>query len=239
MNNMTQSTPDNSALTFTTRCLVQMANMQDVLNCRLFTNWREHELDWDAAILVEGAELIDHLEWKWWSKQKKEPNFDQARMEAVDILHFLLSRIIETRDKEQVLAVMEAAAPTFEIKPTSLRPSAKTVIMRTQRFMAKVLGEAGDDQVLQEYGRLLYSLGLGFDDLYKKYIGKGVLNQFRWSNGYGSTYSKNWLGEEDNEFLTRLISGLDAQSASFVQNVEKGLSERYSEVVSGQVGYAN
>ena len=45
--------------------------------------------NWAKAIQQETAELIDSCPWKWW----KDMEFDEqnAKVEAVDLLHFLLS----------------------------------------------------------------------------------------------------------------------------------------------------
>ncbi len=47
-------------------------------------------LNYSRALQQENAELIDSVPWKWWAKYQ---NFDQqnARVEVVDMLHFLVS----------------------------------------------------------------------------------------------------------------------------------------------------
>ncbi len=47
-------------------------------------------LNYSRALQQECAELIDSVPWKWWAKYQK---FDaqNAKVEAVDILHFLVS----------------------------------------------------------------------------------------------------------------------------------------------------
>ena len=47
-------------------------------------------LNYTRALQQENAELIDSVPWKWWAKYQK---FDKqnARVEVVDMLHFLVS----------------------------------------------------------------------------------------------------------------------------------------------------
>jgi dimeric dUTPase (all-alpha-NTP-PPase superfamily) len=42
------------------------------------------------ALAQENAELIDSVPWKWWSKHQKF-DLQNARVEVVDMLHFLVS----------------------------------------------------------------------------------------------------------------------------------------------------
>lgn len=47
-------------------------------------------LNYSRAMQQEIAELIDSVPWKWWAKYQK---FDEqnARVEVIDLLHFLVS----------------------------------------------------------------------------------------------------------------------------------------------------
>ena len=47
-------------------------------------------LNYSRALQQENAELVDSVPWKWWAKyQKFDPQ--NARVEVVDMLHFLIS----------------------------------------------------------------------------------------------------------------------------------------------------
>lgn len=47
-------------------------------------------LNYSRALAQENAELVDSVPWKWWAKyQKFDPQ--NARVEVVDMLHFLVS----------------------------------------------------------------------------------------------------------------------------------------------------
>ncbi len=47
-------------------------------------------LNYSRAIAQENSELVDSVPWKWWAKYQK---FDaqNAKVEIIDILHFLVS----------------------------------------------------------------------------------------------------------------------------------------------------
>ncbi len=78
--------------------LETMFNMQQSLNERIGvrtagmdeaqqTQW---VLNYSRAMSQELAELIDSVPWKWWAKYQKF-DMQNARVEVVDLLHFLIS----------------------------------------------------------------------------------------------------------------------------------------------------
>ncbi len=72
-------------------------------------------------------------------------------------------------------------------------------------------------------------IDMDFDQLYRMYVGKNVLNFFRQDHGYkNGSYIKVWQGREDNEHLAELLSQLDSESASFKDQVYQGLQARYT-----------
>lgn len=50
---------------------------------------RQRYLQFDLALKQEMAEAIDSLSWKWWKKQ--EDDWDNIKVELVDMLHFWVS----------------------------------------------------------------------------------------------------------------------------------------------------
>lgn len=69
----------------------------------------------------------------------------------------------------------------------------------------------------------------GFNDIYKLYLGKNILNMFRQDNGYAEgTYVKIWDGEEDNVYLASLLDAgiLDPEELT------SKLNEKYQTVIS-------
>jgi hypothetical protein len=74
--------------------------------------------------------------------------------------------------------------------------------------------------------------GMPFEELYRRYIGKNVLNFFRQDNGYkDGSYRKTWKGREDNEHLVELMASLDSTAPSFRSDLYDGLTDRYTTLV--------
>lgn len=78
--------------------LTQIFEMQEELNARIGVNLKgidEEEqtkwvLNYTRAMQQEMAELTDSVPWKWWAKYQE---FDKqnARVEVIDLFHFLVS----------------------------------------------------------------------------------------------------------------------------------------------------
>jgi|TARA_B110000037_G_scaffold143954_1_gene162740 dimeric dUTPase (all-alpha-NTP-PPase superfamily) len=78
--------------------LAEIFRLQDELNKRIgvdLNSLSEEEkakwvLNYTRAMQQEMAELIDSVPWKWWAKYQE---FDEqnARVEVIDLFHFLVS----------------------------------------------------------------------------------------------------------------------------------------------------
>ncbi|PWM30745.1 MAG: dUTPase [Verrucomicrobia bacterium] len=78
--------------------LEEIFNMQRELNMRIGVdteNMDEGErvkwiLNYSRALQQENSELVDSVPWKWWAKYQKF-DIQNAKVEVVDMLHFLVS----------------------------------------------------------------------------------------------------------------------------------------------------
>ncbi|MEM1058338.1 MAG: dUTPase [Verrucomicrobiota bacterium] len=78
--------------------LEELFRMQESLNLRIGVDLRalsdEEKAKWvlnyTRAMTQEIAELTDSVPWKWWAKYQ-ELDEQNARVEVVDLLHFLIS----------------------------------------------------------------------------------------------------------------------------------------------------
>ena len=89
-----------------------MLELQDAMNSRVNSNWRQANNEWYRAIWTECAEMLDHYGWKWWKHQ--QPDLEQVRLELVDILHFAMSDYLLQDDDNDNVAVRileEMASP--------------------------------------------------------------------------------------------------------------------------------
>ena len=72
--------------------------------------------------------------------------------------------------------------------------------------LIKTDDEAYQEELLEQFWECVDAVGLGLDDLYRLYIGKNALNQFRQRHGYKeSTYKKIWNGKEDNVVMQEIL----------------------------------
>jgi dimeric dUTPase (all-alpha-NTP-PPase superfamily) len=78
--------------------LDKMFNLQNKLNERIGIKISKlsssEKIKWiikySIALFQENSELIDTVPWKWW-KKKNVFKKNEARMELIDIFHFLIS----------------------------------------------------------------------------------------------------------------------------------------------------
>lgn len=193
-----------------------MLELQDSMNSKVNGGWREQNFAWYRAIWIECAEMLDHHGWKWWKHQ--EMDREQMMLELIDIWHFGLSILImrgdnaETLCQELTLGLSDAITTEF---PEQLEGFTEDVL-RTRSFDAR------------RFGSLMKSVGLEFEELYRSYVGKNVLNMFRQDKGYKEgTYIKEWGGKDDNEWLVEILQNLDLSAGGFADLVYSALAESY------------
>lgn len=197
--------------------LSTMARMQDAHNRQVHPDWRHQGYPYYRAIWVECAELLDHFGWKWWKHQ--QPDLDQVKLELVDIWHFGISELLRSGTwSEDVVDAFDVAPGDGE--PESFRRSVEYLAASTlqQRTF-----------VLSDFVATMNSLPMTFDELYRLYVGKNVLNHFRQDNGYQQgTYRKQWKNREDNEHLIDLLETLDVGHPEAPERLYAALSLRYT-----------
>jgi dimeric dUTPase (all-alpha-NTP-PPase superfamily) len=196
-----------------------MLELQDAMNTKVNANWKSQGYEWYRAIWVECAELMDHYGWKWWKKQS--PDTEQVALELIDIWHFGLSILLQSGlSIEQVTAKIQSEL--------NIATDEKDFRLDLEKFASATLL---DKQIhLNLFGRLMAGVNMSFDQLYRGYVGKNVLNFFRQDHGYkDGSYKKHWFdGREDNEHLVDALQLLDATSASFKDDLYQALVVRYS-----------
>jgi hypothetical protein len=200
--------------------LAVMAELQASHNRQVHPEWERQGHAYYRAIWVECAELLDHFGWKWWKRQ--EADLDQVKLEIVDIWHFGLSELIRggrLGSSGVDDAVLAAVARGLAAPASDFRGAVEALAART-------LAERGFP--LDEFFVLMRSLPMSFDELYRHYVGKNVLNRFRQTHGYQSgSYRKVWAGREDNVHLVEIVAGLDVDAEGFVDTLFTALETRY------------
>ncbi len=211
-----------------------MLDMQFNMNSTVNPEWIQEKNNWHRAIQVEGVEAIEHHGWKWWKKQ--ECDMGQLRMELVDIWHFMLSTVIQSKHGNLPLAKMEMLGE-FKLRQKSIQFDNQYYGLAQMELLDKLdllVGLAAAKRSnLALFESLLLECGMNWLELFKQYLGKNVLNIFRQDHGYkAGTYIKEWNGREDNEHLLEIISQIDLAADDVREVLYKSLKEKYI-LVSG------
>ena len=195
-----------------------MLDLQDKMNTKVHPRWREQGYEWYRAAWIECAELMDHAGYKWW--KHAEPDIEQIQLEVVDIWHFGMSALLVRNEDTEALAADIVA-------DLSANSDASLTLLEASEALASacITSESFSTSAFLD---LMQASSLSFDQLYRMYVGKNVLNFFRQDHGYkDGSYVKVWDGREDNEHLSDILSGLDASDVGFADAVYTGLKAAY------------
>ncbi|MCK9472574.1 dUTP diphosphatase [Sulfurimonas sp.] len=172
-------------------------------------------INWRRCIYMECAEMIDSFTWKHWKNIDQETDWNNLQVEVVDVWHFVMSLAIENysqtlRGQVEDLAINISQSQNFKKINTSSEHFAKQdeIIQKIESIMIDTLSRGSLDleKLISDFFDLVLMSGLNLESLYKLYMGKNILNQFRQDNGYkNGTYIKIWAGEEDNVIMKRIL----------------------------------
>jgi len=194
-----------------------MLDLQDRMNTKVHPQWREQGFEWYRAAWIECAELMDHAGYKWW--KHADPDMEQIQLEVVDIWHFGMSAMIC-----RCVSLDELAAQIE--KDLSATPRESSLLEATEILAESCITTQSFST--SAFLGLMAASDLSFEQLYRMYVGKNVLNFFRQDHGYkDGSYIKIWAGREDNEHLSDLLVRLDPNEADFASAVYRGLAEAY------------
>ncbi len=168
------------------------------------------------CVYMECAELMDSFAWKHWKSINSPTNWENVRIEIVDIWHFILSIILEnyydkhSKDFEFMAMELSSINVFKDFCKEASKPSENDIygILNDIELIIHKCSGFGFDlcELLSTFFTLAIKCGLNLELLYKTYIGKNVLNAFRQDNGYKEgKYKKNWNGKEDNEILNEIL----------------------------------
>ncbi len=194
-------------------------------------------INWKRCIYMECAELIDSFSWKHWKNINKDTDWDNVTVEIVDIWHFVMSLLLEdykTNGKGDLEKLVKdildvQGFETFTKEPASVKDAnvmelindIESIINDTTSFEIELF-----DGLLREYFSLARKCGVNLKVLYKFYVAKNVLNQFRQDHGYKEGhYKKVWNGLEDNVVM---LSFLEGEEAPLIATLYKKLEKAYA-----------
>jgi len=171
-------------------------------------------INWKRCIYMECAEMIDSFSWKHWKAINKDPDWDNHQIEVIDVWHFIISLAIENYSQNlkggvEDLAINIAQLESFSKIDVSSKnfDTQDNVISKVENLMRMSLSKdtLNIENLIKEFFDLVVMSGLDLESLYRLYVGKNILNQFRQDNGYkDGSYIKVWAGEEDNVVMKRV-----------------------------------
>jgi dimeric dUTPase (all-alpha-NTP-PPase superfamily) len=175
-------------------------------------------IDWKRCTYLECAELIESYPWKHWKNIDAQPDYENIKIEAVDIWHFIMSQGLEDYKLQNLGSIEDLAESintlsNFQAFTSETTPSTKNYyeqIAVAETLMKTLFCEGSTKELMKSFIDVAIESGLNIDTLYRLYIGKNILNKFRQDHGYKEgTYIKIWNGEEDNVTMQRILEEND------------------------------
>jgi dimeric dUTPase (all-alpha-NTP-PPase superfamily) len=170
-------------------------------------------IDWKRCIYMECAEMIDSFAWKHWKNIAADPDWANLQIEVIDVWHFVMSLVLQEYKRRDLGSLDDAASaiavmPFYEMLLEDAEGFAeeKLVMAQVESVMKDALDSRVDlTKLLADFFELVRMSNLDAVSLYRLYVGKNILNQFRQDHGYKEGhYVKLWNGEEDNVVMKRL-----------------------------------
>ncbi len=205
--------------------ILQMLQLQQELNdATNGINWEQgvtkngKQIDWRRCIYLETAELVDSYPWKHWKNIEATPDYENIKIELVDIWHFVMSEALRLYKIDNRGSIEDLALHIQKMKsyPILLEGSKQQLdhyeaIEMIEEMLKTLFCDTNIDSLIEAYLNTAAHLGLNLSALYKLYIGKNILNKFRQDHGYKEgTYIKEWNKEEDNVVMQRLLDQDDS-----------------------------
>jgi len=220
--------------------ILQMLELQQQLNDA--TNglgWEDgmtkngKPIDWKRCTYLECAELIESYPWKHWKNIDAKPDYANIKIEAVDIWHFIMSQGLEDYKRGDLGSIETLANninslanfSTFSEEVEETFKDYYEQIAVVEVLMTTLFCGGSTEKLMAAFIDVAMQSGLNLDALYKLYVGKNILNQFRQDHGYKEgTYIKIWNGEEDNVTMQGILEENENVSPD---GLYKALEEAY------------
>lgn len=221
----------------------EMLELQDKLN--LGTNWEHWKLgltnknkiiNWKRCMYMELAEAIDSVSWKHWKNIDGWIDYENFKVELIDVWHFLMSELMIHLENDEIIKIV------LEKKDIEITTKLPKEWKQEDSSMIDNILEPYEDLMILSLARLnstdyltdlieafficLNSAWVSFNDLYKLYIWKNVLNKFRQDNGYKEwTYKKIWWTVEDNVVMQQIV-----EKHIWFDTIYKKLEDKYNTI---------
>ncbi len=221
--------------------ILEMLNFQDKVNSISSHNdWRNwltptwKIINWKRCIYMESAEAIDSISWKHWKNIEGWIDKNNFNVELIDIWHFIMSYLLTKDSIENTCNFIIDNISWYEVKvklPNKLDKENNLLIDKIlepyEKLMLLSLSKRDSieyrAELVRQFFTCLNSAWINFEDLYKLYIWKNVLNKFRQDHGYKQwTYIKIWNWQEDNVAMQKIL-----ENTTWFDNIYSKLEEEY------------
>jgi len=171
-------------------------------------------IDWRRCIYLEAAELVDSYPWKHWKNIDAQPDYDNIKIEIVDIWHFVMSEAlrdykINSKGNVEQLAIEIKGLPAYQVFSSKTSEKLLDVfeqIAIIESFFKSLFTKDEILDIVDEFFKMSAALQINLLALYQLYIGKNILNKFRQDHGYKEgKYIKEWQGVEDNIIMQKIL----------------------------------
>jgi len=202
--------------------ILQMLKLQQQLNDSTNgLNWENgitkngKQINWRRCIYLETAELIESYPWKHWKDIDASPDYDNIKIEIVDIWHFVMSEALRSYKVKKLGSIEDIASMitnmnefhefSQDTKSEILDNYAQIEII--EEMITTLFCKKDINSLVISFLNMSSKLNLKLSELYKLYIGKNILNKFRQDHGYKEgTYIKIWNRLEDNVVMQNILT---------------------------------
>jgi len=202
--------------------ILQMLELQQELNdATNGENWEEgltknnKRIDWRRCIYLEAAELIDSYPWKHWKNIDASADYENIKIEIVDIWHFVMSEALRLYKVKNLGSIADIAKAVTQMqgfdqfleakKSEQLDPYEEIELV--EEMIKTLFCNEDINTLIISFLTMSSKLNLKLPELYTLYIGKNILNKFRQNHGYKEgSYIKEWDGVEDNVIMQKILA---------------------------------
>lgn len=202
--------------------ILQMLELQQELNdATNGENWEEgltknnKRIDWRRCIYLEAAELIDSYPWKHWKNIDASADYENIKIEIVDIWHFVMSEALRLYKVKNLGSIVDIAKAVTQMqgfdqfleakKSEQLDPYEEIELV--EEMIKTLFCNKDINTLIISFLTMSTKLNLKLPELYTLYIGKNILNKFRQNHGYKEgSYIKEWDGVEDNVIMQKILA---------------------------------
>lgn len=218
----------------------EICNKQRTLNVEMQKAVKPGKnIDIGLAGIIEIAEMVSEVDWKWWKDKKTD--YIAVQREIVDVLHFSASELSEY----PVVLNFQALEITIDkknkqglkfIETNEEATSINAEIIRSAKAIIKGFLNQDSIETMKELYYMAGVAGISSKEMYKIYIAKNTTNKFRQMNGdKDGKYIKVWDDKLDDEYAIEYANTIEIDK-QFEENILNHLSEEYKKVLKEKNG---